>query len=271
MNLTIKTIFLIIIILGSIGLSFSIAQNNTENKPGKTKGDEGNKKKNTDRRQQDEFDQTGFNIGIDAAVNGTFIIHQQTYGMSRLMPYSPSIRFATGIKMGYNFDESEGIVIGFGYCGAGQNYHDNLDGEAYTKSVKMNYLQVPIMFKYIFNTDNSQTYAMAGLQMGVMSSSSVIINGITRMANDTSMKQIKSTSSSFFVNKDLGFRLEFGDDFMLSDNLYFNAGIEAYIGLPDINNPDLRHEVFFHANKYSYKKSSNFITGIVVGIHYMIK
>ena len=218
---------------------------------------------------QAEFDQSGFNYGLTGELNGTFIVHQQTYGKSRLMPYSPSIKFAFRAMVGYNFDPSEGIVVGLGYCGGGQNYHDTWDGTTYSKNVSLNYLQVPIMFKYVFNTDAIQTYAMAGIQLGFLSSSSITIND-TIMSPNT-IAQAASKTSSFFQSSDIGFRFEVGDDFMLQDNLYFNAGIQSYIGLPDINSNDFRKEFTFRGNKYTYKKSSNFIIGFEVGIHYLIK
>ncbi len=218
---------------------------------------------------QVEFDQSGLSFGITTELNGTFIVHQQTYGKSRLMPYSPSIKFAARAMIGYNFDPSEGIVVGIGYCGGGQNYHDVFDGITYTKSVTMSYTQVPVMFKYIFNTESSQSYAMAGLQFGFLSNSSITINDSSILPNQ--IKQSSTNSNSFFQSNDLGFRFEVGEDFLIADNLFFNAGIEAYVGLPDINIPDLRKEFTFRGNTYPYKKSSNFITGIEVGLHYMIK
>ncbi len=252
-----------------VGLSSSFAQNNTGTNSKKTKGDQTERKIKSKPKHLTDFDQSGFNLGVDAAINGTFIIHQQTYGLSRLMQYSPSIKFAAGILAGYNFNESEGVVIGFGYCGGGQNYHDFLDAVTYTKSVSMTYLQVPIMFKYIFSDETTQPYAMGGIQVGSLQSSSVVINDSTRYANTLPHKQGSASSTNFFQSNDLGFRLELGDDFLIADNVFLNAGIQAYYGLPDINNPDLRHSFTFHANTYPYKKSSNFITGIVIGIHYM--
>lgn len=221
------------------------------------------------KQGQAEFDQSGFNFGLATEINGTFIVHQQTYGKSRLMPYSPSIKFAIRGMFGYNFDASEGVVLGVGYCGGGQNYHDNLDGMSYTKNVSLSYLQVPVMFKYVFTTEAIQTYTMAGLQIGFLTSSSVMIND--SLLNPASLSQVHSSSSTFFQSSDIGFRLELGEDFMLADNMFLNLGLESYIGLPDMNTSDLRKEFVFHSNYYSYKKSSNFIFGIQVGIHYIIK
>jgi len=252
-------------------LSSSLAQNipndSTQKKNEIQKDTTGKTIPNT----KDEFDQSGFNFGFNVAINGTFIVHQQIYGLSRLMPYSPTIKFAAGFIAGYNFDPSEGVVFGFGYCGAGQNYHDNLDGETFTKSVKMSYFQIPVMFKYIFNSETTQPYIMGGIQLGFLTSSSVVVNDSIRYPNALPYNQGSTSSTKFFQSTDLGFRFELGDDFMISNHIFFNAGVNVYIGLPDINNPDLRHEFIFRGNDYPYKKSSNLIVGIQAGIHYIIK
>ena len=268
MNQILRAFSSLIILLSGIGISSVVAQVNP-NDAHKSKGDERDTKVKTKVIHSNEFDESGLNICLETIINGTFIVHQQTYGMSRLMPYSASIKFAASALMGYNFNQNEGIVLGFGYCGGGQNYHDYLDGLTYSKSVSMSYIQFPVMFKYIFNTETtSLPYAMAGVQGGFLTSSKAEINGTTLLPNN--LKQGKTASTKFFKSNDLGLRVAVGEDFLIGDQLFFNAGIEAYAGLRDINNPDLRHTFTFHANSYNYKKSSNFITGIEFGIHYLI-
>jgi hypothetical protein len=268
-NQPLKFVSSLFILLFIIGIASSIAQNNP-NDSHKSKGDENDNKPKHKAKHLSDFDQSGLNIGLETAINGTFIIHQQTYGLSRLMPYSPSIKFAAGALFGYNFSEHAGIVLGFGYCGAGQNYHDYLDGETFTKSVSMNYIQVPLLFKYIFNTDETtQPYLMGGFQVGSLLNSTVVINDSTQSPSD--LKQVKTTTTKFFQPYDMGFRIATGEDFQLDDNISFNAGIVIYYGLPDINNTALRHTFIFRSNTYAYKKSSNFISGIEVGIHYLFQ
>jgi len=235
------------------------------------------------KAQQTTFDESGFNIGIDFGINGTFIIHQQTYGLTRLMPYTPSIRIAAGALIGYNFSPNAGIAIGAGIADAGQNYSDIESGVTYTKSVTLNYIQIPIMFKYMDTDNPSHYFIMGGPQIGFLSSYSMSINGdsyLPKSVNYANGSNItpdiiplspKSSASSMFQKTDIGLRLEVGDDIELSDNLYFNVGLVAYIGFTDINIPDMRATFKFGGESYPYKASENFITGIEVGIHYMIK
>ena len=217
------------------------------------------------KAQRSTFDESGFNIGADVCLNGTFILHQQTYSLTRLMPYTASIRLAAGALIGYNFSPNAGIAIGAGVAGAGQNYSDIENGVTYTKSVSLNYTQVPILFKYILVDGSSHYYGMAGPQLGFLSSSSMTISGDSYLkipytdgatiTPDMIPINPRSKASSLFQSTDIGFRLEAGYDIEVSDNLYANAGIGAYIGFTDINTPDMRTLFKFGGELYQYKAS----------------
>ena len=235
------------------------------------------------KAQSETFDETGFNIGINAGINESSIFHEQTYSLTRLMPFAFSIKFAAGALIGYNFSENAGIAIGISTAGAGENYSDAEGGITYTKSVKLNYMQVPILFKYMDGEGSNHYYAMGGPQLMFLSNSSMSISNDkfqTKIPNYVDGTNItpdmipispKSTAGSLFQKTDIGFRLEVGEDFSLSDNIYLNAGLDAYIGFTDINIPDMRTTFRFGGETYSYKASQNFIGGIVAGIHYILK
>ncbi len=222
-----------------------------------------------------DIDQSGINVGLLGEVNGTFIIHQQTYGLTRLMLYSPSVKFSGGAYVGFNFEPNMGFEVGIRTCGGGQNYHDNYKNASYTKTVQLSYTQIPIMFKYLFGTSKMTYYGKAGVQMGFLNSSTMSISNFHDGVNivpDSILKygQKNPNLTSLYESTDFGLRFEFGDDFMVSDNFYINAGVEAYLGLIDINTPALRQDYKFGGNDYPYRYSSNFIIGIQVGCHYIL-
>ena len=208
------------------------------------------------RKCRGNFDQSGINFGLSAGVNGSFILHQYTYGAKEL-PYASTVRLSVGMNAGYNFTEHLGVAMEMYYSGQGQNYKDDVGNPPLERHISLSYLQVPLMFKYSAGEGNSQFYVMAGPQFGFLLNSSITYNGT---------EQLTSQSSGFFVGHDTGLRMCVGDDIRLTDEIYLSAGVNFNLGFTDINAPALRHDYL-----HPYHASQNAFGGFAVGIHYMLK
>jgi len=209
------------------------------------------------RRGRGGDDQQGFNFGGSLGVNGSFIMHQYTYGAKEL-PYASTVRFAVGGNVGYNFTQHVGVELELNYSGQGQNYKDDVGNPPLQRQISLTYLQFPVMFKYNAGDAGTGFFVMAGPQFGFLLNSSISYNGA---------EQLSTQTSGFFVSHDIGIKLVVGDNIRLTDQLYLSAGVNFNLGFTDINLPAIRYYNLPHP----YHASNNAFGGLVIGIHYKLR
>jgi len=214
--------------------------------------------------------QKGFSIGIGGDYNAIFIQNQNTYGQT-LWEYDKSLGGAVNLQLGYNFFNWFGLKMEVGYTRMGQNYFDQENNPTVTRSIKLNYITVPLMIRMSVGGKVLRFYAAAGPQFAFLSSAKqdYLKNGVPlpKFYNpeihdsiDVSKNDIKDRYSSF----DLMARIDLGLDIIFFNRLAFNIGISTAYGLTDINATDWR----LKNNKGEYKASHNFYAGLNFGLRY---
>jgi hypothetical protein len=182
--------------------------------------------------------------------------------------------------VGFDFNKNIGLKLEIGFAKLGQKYSDivtdsNNVKNNYTRNVKLNYLQVPLLFKYRSNGEVARFYAMAGPQFNFLLSASqeYLKNEVTwddevpgNWTAPTSIGQ--STITDRYNSLDVMLRIDFGIDITLAKNLFLNAGITTAYGLLDINATDWQNP--FNNPDYTYNPSHNLYGGINIGINYTL-
>lgn len=231
-----------------------------------------------------------WHVGTNFGVNSVWILNQNNYGFSEL-DYEYKFGGFGGLAGGYNFNAHSGIQLEIDFVGMGQDYYGkvwdfgptNNAGDdvrvATYRYVDLNYLQIPVMYRFTSNRNKSEKiafHAMIGPSFGFLLSASqsyeadvkddgvlvdipleLIAQAIPAFATTPESEDAKA----FFNNMDMGVQLDLGVDIFVNDNLYVTPAIKMYYGLSDNNAEETRF-------RDDYEASHNFFFGLNVGIHY---
>jgi hypothetical protein len=235
--------------------------------------------------------QQGFDLGVAGSFNSAWILKQNNYGT--LDPFaSPEVRQSemaykytwggsAGVCLGYIFTKHWGLQSGLQYTITGQNYNDNFDGPAYIGSdtigsvasrvnvqrvVKLSYLQIPLLVKFMAGKDKAKFFACLGPQIGIRTSA---YQQVKIAGNVYTPDSLNFTAAQRFQTVDFGFVVQAGVQLYATPHLYFDLGLTAYEGVTDINGTVLKDLGWYDKNHLSYQKSYNFSGGILLGIHYV--
>lgn len=211
-------------------------------------------------------DVEGFHAGLNIGGNNTWILHQYVYDSTSLEhDFKATFGFSGGLALGYNFSHGMGIQTEVYYSSQGQNYEERDYGFGFVvgKSIKLNYIQIPVYFKFTGGEAPAKFFVMVGPQFGLLSSSEI---KITTSFGDTSV-----TDKKHFQSSDISISLGTGVDISVSDNAYISAGMRFSYGLMDINGPDDRKSFTHGTTSYPYKASTNALAGLFVGFHYLFR
>ena len=128
--------------------------------------------------------QQGIHFGFHGQMNSIWILNQNNYEYSE-MDYEYKFGPNGGLTLGYNWEDNFGIQVEFNYAQMGQDYSDIMKDFGPTEDtskpdlqtkvltyryVDLNYLQVPILFKYMEgDTKDAIKYQLlGGLQLGYL-------------------------------------------------------------------------------------------------------
>ena len=185
----------------------------------------------------------GFDIGISGTFSSTFILKQNNYGT--LDPFANAIVRQSelaykatwgengGICLGYTITKHWGVQTEVQYNLTGQNYEDNFTGPATTRDgtfgagqmpvnvqrvVKLNYIQIPLMAKYIVGKDKYKFFACLGPQIGFRTYAyqQVKIAGYVYTPDS-----LNFTTNQRFQTFDVGFALQAGGQFYATQAFVF--------------------------------------------------
>lgn len=247
--------------------------------------------------------QSGVHFGFHGQWNSVWIINQNSYEYSE-MDYEYKYGPLGGISFGYNWEDNFGWQIEVNYAQMGQDYSDiikdfgpiqdplkpDLREKVLTyRYVDINYLQVPIMFKYMEgdSKDAIKYQLLGGLQFGYVISADQSYTAdltdedpdnqrpVTEAGFDAPTSGVPDFNGSsnvdgadYFTPFDIGATVGVGADIYVNDKLYFTPQFRGYIGFFDINAKATRNLVPAQGERV-YAGSHNAYVGFSLGINFM--
>ena len=221
------------------------------------------------------FGQKQLYFGIAGSGISPWIINQNNYGEHDL-DYKVMFSWAGSIDIGFDFNKHFGLKTEVGLAQLGQKYYKDISGQpdsTINRQVKMNYLMVPLLFKYRTGGDVVRFYLLAGPQFGfLMKATQTYTKGngpIPPYYNEEKHDSIvisESTITDRYNSFQLFFRIDAGVEFTVAKNLGLHVGLTLNYGLLDINAPDWQ----LKDADGNYNPSYNAYGGLNFGITYAI-
>ncbi len=216
-----------------------------------------------------------FEIGLQGGFGSTWVINQNNYGLEE-MDYDYKFGPMFNLQLGYNFNESIGLFTEIGTSAQGQKYFDTWGNNDIEREVKLNYLNVPLLFKYSYGESRARFRLLAGPQFcflqkaeqeytknGVNAEGEFELEDLDGNKFDPAAKDIKDRLNSM----DIAIVVDLGADiFVVPGMLYASVGVRFWYGLTDLN-VDAYHLENMDGN---YDPSHNAAVMGLVGFHYII-
>ncbi len=210
-------------------------------------------------------------LGVGGTGISTWITNQNNYGQPAL-DEKMTFAMAGNLNIGYDFTKNIGLKMEIGISRLGQNYSKTRNDTTYTRNVKLNYLLIPLLFKYKTGGSVARFYFLIGPQFALLlnAKQSYLKDGdpddLTIRDLGNNMHRIsEETITSRFTSYDIFARLDLGVDISLLKFLVLNAGLNLNYGLTDINATDWR----IKDSSGNYNASHNIFGGFNVGLCYV--
>jgi hypothetical protein len=211
-------------------------------------------------------------FGLGGTGLSSWTTNQNNYGLPFEMDYSMTFGGSGNINAGFEFNKHLGIKLEIGYSKMGQNYKDQIGDSTYTRKIKMNYLQIPLLFKYRTGGEVAKFYFLVGPQFNLLLSANqkYLRNDTPEMGeinNPNTNKPIvigESDIKDRYTSYDIMGRIDVGVDIEFTKNLFMNVGLTMAYGFMDINATDWR----INDKDGNYNASHNIYGGFNVGINY---
>ena len=243
--------------------------------------------------------QQGIHFGFHGQMNSIWILNQNNYEYSE-MDYEYKFGPNGGLTLGYNWEDNFGIQVEFNYAQMGQDYSDIMKDFGPTEDtskpdlqtkvltyryVDLNYLQVPILFKYMEgDTKDAIKYQLlGGLQLGYLLSAEQTYTADVMNIDPDDQKPVDIAPQSgvpdfrgnasvngtdYFQKLDVGLLLDVGADIYVNDKLYFSPSFRGYYGFFNINAKETRNLQPAQGENI-YLASHNAYIGFSLGINFM--
>ncbi|MFZ4520440.1 MAG: porin family protein [Bacteroidales bacterium] len=211
-------------------------------------------------------------FGLAGTGLSSVITNQNNYGQYFEMDYKVTFGGSGNVNIGFDFNKHIGLKLELGFAKLGQKYEDTHGDTLYTRNVKLNYLQIPLMFKYRTG-GTAQFYVMAGIQLDMLlsakqkyiQSDSMYFKTLADLKNNP-YNVGEETITTRYSSMDVMGRLDLGVDIHVASNIFLNVGLTMAYGLTDINAEDFR--IKDHTGNYN--PSHNIYGGLNVGINYVL-
>lgn len=218
--------------------------------------------------------QNQFYFGLAGTGLGSAITNQNNYGLNFELSYKVTIGGSFNAGIGYDFNDHFGLKTEIGFAKLGQRYQDTYNDTLYTRNLKLNYLQIPLLLKYRMAGGVAKFYVMAGLQFDLLlSASQRYLKDDAPFNEPVPGNWIKpvligeQSVTDRFNPLDLMARIDVGADIALTKDLFLNAGFTMAYGMTDINDGNWHIP---EGRTGEYHASHNFYAGITVGISYIL-
>jgi hypothetical protein len=227
-----------------------------------------------------------FYLAPFASFGSASIIRQNNYGYSTLA-YELTPGFQAGFYTGNGRDLKKSFKTGLIFSFWGQNYRDVFSGKWVEKTVRNQYLQLPLLYKFIFlqKTGNdfrvSMNYLQGGVILGYLMGSEVRFyrEGIPGQMVEESLTEFVTfgrwnentdallafgdpvNDRSLFKPYDINLEIAYGYQKFVGRQTALWIEIHGVIGLTDINAENWRYP----SNSGTYRGSYNFFPGLKAG------
>lgn len=226
-----------------------------------------------------------FYLSPSVSIGAPAVINQNNYGFGE-MAYGIKLGGQTGILFGYDNYLKSSFRFGVLYSRVGQVYSDVLLNVPHNKNITLDYLQVPVVFKYVlgdtkgFDFSILYKYIFGGLQLSYLLNADIswqrdnnevdFLNFISFGAyeqDNRNLEEIREIGAplndvDFFSNIDVAFVGGAGLQYFISRRIMVFSELVGNIGIRDINSPTWR----FRSNKREYVSSLNIFGGLRFGI-----
>ena len=215
-------------------------------------------------------------FGVAGTGLSSVIINQNNYGYTAL-DEKFTMGAAGNVNIGFDFSNHVGLKLEIGIAKLGENYDKEITKNDtlfnFTRDVKLNYLQIPLLFKFRTGGDVAKFYLMAGPQFNFLLSASqkylkneVVESGTFPGPGNIPVVLGEETITDWYNSFDVMGRLDLGVDIQLAKFLSLNVGLTMDYGFMDINAkgydiPD---------TDGNYNPSHNVYGGINFGINYLL-
>ncbi|MCX6244236.1 MAG: outer membrane beta-barrel protein [Bacteroidetes bacterium] len=223
--------------------------------------------------------QKGWYFGLAGSAQSTWITNQNNYGLPE-MDYDKVFHGAGNLNVGYEFTNHLGAKMEIGYGTYGQKYKDtwgvNKDS-IIGRDIKMNYLMIPLMFKYRIGGEVAKFYVAIGPQFDFLMSATQVytMNGnpyvdtlatVSGQPFAVGQEDIKERYNSM----DIKVRMDLGLDLTVAKHLLIEFGLKLGYGLIDINASDYHLKDHSDNNTGAYHPSHSIFGGLMLGLNYKL-
>jgi len=217
--------------------------------------------------------QKGLYFGIAGTIQSVWVTNQNNYGLPE-MDYKSTVGGAGNLNVGYDFTNQLGVKLEFGYGKFGQKYTDSRDSSTFDRDIKLNYLTIPVMFKYRVGSPILKFYLAIGPQFNMLMAAKQTYNKNGQPFLDEIEDTI--TGSNFVIGKeeikerfasmDIMARMDLGIDITVVKHIMIEFGLKLGYGLMDLNSSD------YHLKDHSgdYHSSHNIVGGLTLGVNYRL-
>ncbi|HSG68753.1 MAG TPA: porin family protein [Bacteroidales bacterium] len=219
-----------------------------------------------------------FEIGFQGGYGSSWIVNQNNYGLQE-MDYDFHYGGSWNFQAGYNFNNNIGLFTEVGMSNLGQSYTDTWDKQNVERSVHLNYLNVPVFFKYSYGESRARFRLMVGPQFSFLQKAEqeYTLDGSELNPANPKFTPKDKEGNEFYVGEkditdrynsmDVAFVLDLGADIFLMENiLYLSAAARVYYGFMDLNAAPYQMENY----DGNYDPSHNAGGMILLGLHYII-
>lgn len=210
-------------------------------------------------------------IGAGGNFNSSWIVDQNTYGEPKLNAiFTPG--YEGNLNVGVDFSDYLGLKMELGYAFMGQKYNGTQYDSTVSRTIKLNYLLLPVMMKFRTGGKVTKFYLMAGPELEILlsASQSYLREGVdapsyspplNRGTVDVSKKDVTDRYSpvSGCARLDLGIEITPSKHFMM------DIGLSNFFSVTDLNRPSYR---ILQTNG-RYWISHDFYSGLNVGLNYV--
>ncbi|MCX6248971.1 MAG: outer membrane beta-barrel protein [Bacteroidetes bacterium] len=219
------------------------------------------------------FAQKGLYLGVAVSANSVWITNQNNYGLPE-MDYSTTFGMAENINVGYDFTNHLGLKIEFGLNRIGEKYHDTKDTitgmETFAREVKLDYFNIPVLFKYRTGGKIVKFYVAVGPQFNFLRTAtqtytkdgvpfSTVLTNLAGKKFDAGAEDIKDRYNAM----DIVARMDLGINIMIIQHLMIDFGFTCGYGLKDLNASDYKMGDF---SSGVYHPSHSVFGGLTLGV-----